>query len=160
SPAKVSPVGPAPRPAHRFLSRGASARGTVARETDRSGAGDRTHGRPLADVELDLALEAQVSLDHRAGADHDTGLARPARGPAEPATGLLHENAALDARLPAEVDVPANRGQPAAHVGGLESDLSVDVLQATPHIGAADRKSTRLNSSHVAISYAVFCLKK
>src|SRR5690625_7503469 len=26
--------------------------------------------------------------------------------------------------------------------------------------GAADRKSTRLNSSHVAISYAVFCLKK
>src|SRR5439155_1796630 len=26
--------------------------------------------------------------------------------------------------------------------------------------GKADRKSTRLNSSHVAISYAVFCLKK
>src|SRR5690349_24874755 len=33
------------------------------------------------------------------------------------------------------------------------------------HLGAAggaarDRKSTRLNSSHVEISYAVFCLKK
>src|SRR5690625_5993739 len=27
-------------------------------------------------------------------------------------------------------------------------------------IGVLDRKSTRLNSSHVAISYAVFCLKK
>src|SRR5207253_9347949 len=27
-------------------------------------------------------------------------------------------------------------------------------------IGLRDRKSTRLNSSHVAISYAVFCLKK
>src|SRR5699024_200084 len=27
-------------------------------------------------------------------------------------------------------------------------------------IGAGDRKSTRLNSSHVSISYAVFCLKK
>src|SRR5690625_5358664 len=27
-------------------------------------------------------------------------------------------------------------------------------------ITAQDRKSTRLNSSHVAISYAVFCLKK
>src|SRR5690625_36689 len=27
-------------------------------------------------------------------------------------------------------------------------------------VGIADRKSTRLNSSHVAISYAVFCLKK
>src|SRR5438874_9022259 len=26
--------------------------------------------------------------------------------------------------------------------------------------GAEDRKSTRLNSSHVEISYAVFCLKK
>jgi len=25
---------------------------------------------------------------------------------------------------------------------------------------AADRKSTRLNSSHLGISYAVFCLKK
>src|SRR5437660_6819263 len=29
-----------------------------------------------------------------------------------------------------------------------------------PNPFAADRKSTRLNSSHVAISYAVFCLKK
>src|SRR5207253_6848609 len=27
-------------------------------------------------------------------------------------------------------------------------------------LGNSDRKSTRLNSSHVAISYAVFCLKK
>src|SRR5690625_5621788 len=27
-------------------------------------------------------------------------------------------------------------------------------------VPAIDRKSTRLNSSHVAISYAVFCLKK
>src|SRR5699024_12047006 len=26
--------------------------------------------------------------------------------------------------------------------------------------GGGDRKSTRLNSSHVSISYAVFCLKK
>src|SRR5439155_20839029 len=29
-----------------------------------------------------------------------------------------------------------------------------------PSIWSSDRKSTRLNSSHVAISYAVFCLKK
>src|SRR5256885_4026120 len=27
-------------------------------------------------------------------------------------------------------------------------------------VGKADRKSTRLNSSHLVISYAVFCLKK
>src|SRR3712207_7239483 len=29
-----------------------------------------------------------------------------------------------------------------------------------PREGVADRKSTRLNSSHANISYAVFCLKK
>src|SRR5690242_21096836 len=28
------------------------------------------------------------------------------------------------------------------------------------HVGREDRKSTRLNSSHMSISYAVFCLKK
>src|SRR5438874_7415587 len=32
-------------------------------------------------------------------------------------------------------------------------------LEATLDVGG-DRKSTRLNSSHVEISYAVFCLKK
>src|SRR5690625_5862378 len=34
----------------------------------------------------------------------------------------------------------------------------VAAVQGTELLG--DRKSTRLNSSHVAISYAVFCLKK
>src|SRR5690625_6855998 len=33
-------------------------------------------------------------------------------------------------------------------------------FEATPEVSPSDRKSTRLNSSHVAISYAVFCLKK
>src|SRR5690625_5805092 len=32
--------------------------------------------------------------------------------------------------------------------------------QQSIDFAAKDRKSTRLNSSHVAISYAVFCLKK
>src|SRR3984885_15713343 len=32
--------------------------------------------------------------------------------------------------------------------------------EAARRAGRADRKSTRLNSSHVRISYAVFCLKK
>src|SRR6202045_3087697 len=36
--------------------------------------------------------------------------------------------------------------------------LSLEHLDWPPH--QQDRKSTRLNSSHVAISYAVFCLKK
>src|SRR5690625_6169366 len=31
---------------------------------------------------------------------------------------------------------------------------------AASNFSVQDRKSTRLNSSHVAISYAVFCLKK
>src|SRR5690606_39460399 len=34
------------------------------------------------------------------------------------------------------------------------------LLTAWMLFGALDRKSTRLNSSHVKISYAVFCLKK
>src|SRR5699024_11550128 len=34
-------------------------------------------------------------------------------------------------------------------------------MMSTPILNAPqDRKSTRLNSSHVSISYAVFCLKK
>src|SRR5256886_5557002 len=36
----------------------------------------------------------------------------------------------------------------------------VDQLAAMPFVDGADRKSTRLNSSHSQISYAVFCLKK
>src|SRR5256885_5183713 len=37
---------------------------------------------------------------------------------------------------------------------------SVLILYATGDGGWVDRKSTRLNSSHLVISYAVFCLKK
>src|SRR5439155_7076271 len=37
----------------------------------------------------------------------------------------------------------------------------IDAFPCSTVVGAPeDRKSTRLNSSHVAISYAVFCLKK
>src|SRR5690606_40269391 len=38
--------------------------------------------------------------------------------------------------------------------------LIISDLLRTPEDFALDRKSTRLNSSHVKISYAVFCLKK
>src|SRR5437660_10591753 len=38
-------------------------------------------------------------------------------------------------------------------------DQLIEII-ADKLISASDRKSTRLNSSHVAISYAVFCLKK
>src|SRR3712207_9424580 len=39
-------------------------------------------------------------------------------------------------------------------------DVAPVRLELEPHIVAQDRKSTRLNSSHANISYAVFCLKK
>src|SRR5690606_37976909 len=38
--------------------------------------------------------------------------------------------------------------------------IGVGGIQARASIQRGDRKSTRLNSSHVKISYAVFCLKK
>src|SRR3712207_7268133 len=43
-----------------------------------------------------------------------------------------------------------------AWLGGVHATIE----QATLHEEAVDRKSTRLNSSHANISYAVFCLKK
>src|SRR2546426_7549124 len=39
------------------------------------------------------------------------------------------------------------------------STSALSPMRITPN-AAADRKSTRLNSSHLVISYAVFCLKK
>src|SRR2546430_5499590 len=42
--------------------------------------------------------------------------------------------------------------------GGLDDQPAPRA--ADPGIDSADRKSTRLNSSHSQISYAVFCLKK
>src|SRR5688572_31768880 len=38
--------------------------------------------------------------------------------------------------------------------------LRRDPAASDYHVAAEDRKSTRLNSSHSQISYAVFCLKK
>src|SRR5690242_21434201 len=39
------------------------------------------------------------------------------------------------------------------------NDMRVLIIDDEPEL-AEDRKSTRLNSSHMSISYAVFCLKK
>src|SRR5207253_9953924 len=48
--------------------------------------------------------------------------------------------------------------------GGLGNDgtgaITVSNSTVRNNMATTDRKSTRLNSSHVAISYAVFCLKK
>src|SRR5437870_10278982 len=52
----------------------------------------------------------------------------------------------------------------AFHIGHDEEGETTRLpcAQHTDDVGMlqSDRKSTRLNSSHVAISYAVFCLKK
>src|SRR5260221_932459 len=46
------------------------------------------------------------------------------------------------------------------YVGGQFREAIALYYQRTPGDVKQDRKSTRLNSSHTAISYAVFCLKK
>src|SRR6266436_8340694 len=45
-----------------------------------------------------------------------------------------------------------------ALITAAAAGLALDLISGPP--AAADRKSTRLNSSHGYISYAVFCLKK
>src|SRR3712207_8937669 len=55
--------------------------------------------------------------------------------------------------------VPAERHH---RVGAQNPLVALRVLQRLDGLagGGGDRKSTRLNSSHANISYAVFCLKK
>src|SRR3989454_3780405 len=42
----------------------------------------------------------------------------------------------------------------------LRIECRLPGADCNPYLALADRKSTRLNSSHLVISYAVFCLKK
>src|SRR5690625_2591168 len=58
----------------------------------------------------------------------------------------------------AEIVVHAYRDGNAPGIARVEN-LGIKPV-VFPATGTRDRKSTRLNSSHVAISYAVFCLKK
>src|SRR5690348_17612352 len=44
--------------------------------------------------------------------------------------------------------------------GAMIKQLRLHVRALGSDVGDRDRKSTRLNSSHPSISYAVFCLKK
>src|SRR5689334_24125301 len=51
----------------------------------------------------------------------------------------------------------------AQHISDLGSSADPDTLARAANLikgSGPDRKSTRLNSSHSSISYAVFCLKK
>src|SRR3712207_8871965 len=79
------------------------------------------------------------------GAEQDqlrVGLAGPA------ATGVDHggERGVPPGQRAADAAAPPRRGTRAGRRAG-----------DAPPAGAADRKSTRLNSSHANISYAVFC---
>src|SRR2546430_12007587 len=65
----------------------------------------------------------------------------------------LHD--ALPISLP-KVSEPAFR----KNVNSLPSIVPRATSPPTPATSGTDRKSTRLNSSHSQISYAVFCLKK
>src|SRR5207249_7252251 len=72
-------------------------------------------------------------------------LRRPRRSPLFPYTTLFRSHSGRREKRPGEVRTPGSRD----HVRScVERNLQ------------SDRKSTRLNSSHVSISYAVFCLKK
>src|SRR5690606_41834576 len=69
-----------------------------------------------------------------------------------------------------ECEAEEAAGRPDAGSGGTEGASVKKMVgpaakrEAVAHLqavmGLSDRKSTRLNSSHVKISYAVFCLKK
>src|SRR5690625_6579063 len=63
---------------------------------------------------------------------------------------FVEENSGMLLRAAATGSFNIGGSSVAATVAGKFSAIGNDV----------DRKSTRLNSSHVAISYAVFCLKK
>src|SRR5690606_41308636 len=66
------------------------------------------------------------------------------------------------------VTATQRHGEAARHflrVDVLDAGLGLELVgqaraRAQVQVETVDRKSTRLNSSHVKISYAVFCLKK
>src|SRR5688572_31255290 len=81
-------------------------------------------------------------------------IRRPPRPTLFPYTTLFRSEREAD-RLavgPREQLTPADRERIKRHRDEL--------LALVDYTGRADRKSTRLNSSHSQISYAVFCLKK
>src|SRR5207249_10275786 len=70
----------------------------------------------------------------------------------------LPETAAADAALQGvPVQRPLSRIVDELHRSTRQHPESYLLTNSVP---TGDRKSTRLNSSHVSISYAVFCLKK
>src|SRR2546426_5012496 len=89
-------------------------------------------------------------------------IRRPPRSTLFPYTTLFRSDRAVDGSLAAgfrrgEKPVPQFVRIRLGEVDVLYRGL---VFEKRVHPTARDRKSTRLNSSHLVISYAVFCLKK
>src|SRR5438477_2470377 len=87
------------------------------------------------------------------------GSGTPGRSAVELARGLIADFGSLRELLNSE----AQRCLAQAGIGPARyAILKAAVELARRHFREAlrDRKSTRLNSSHMSISYAVFCLKK
>src|SRR5438034_8014241 len=61
---------------------------------------------------------------------------------------------------PAERERTIIRGHRGSQALPSGADSQIKLVVADGHGPEQDRKSTRLNSSHTVISYAVFCLKK
>src|SRR5690625_6422907 len=68
--------------------------------------------------------------------------------------------AGADVRPPAPLQQSEPRAIAAGGRGQRRGGCELDPFQSRRGVSVPDRKSTRLNSSLVAISYAVFCLKK
>src|SRR5256885_13277816 len=69
---------------------------------------------------------------------------------------VMYGIGALLAPGPPKVAVGGTSFDPESIRRSLQRQLNIAYGKLTPE----DRKSTRLNSSHLVISYAVFCLKK
>src|SRR5436309_9777487 len=80
-------------------------------------------------------------------------IRRPPRSTLFPYTTLFRSRGGV-----LRVDEQAHPSKHIAHLSALQQRAEVRDVLAWMRL--LDRKSTRLNSSHVKISYAVFCLKK
>src|SRR3989442_8145419 len=85
-------------------------------------------------------------------------IRRPPRSTLFPYTTLFRSDNEEDAPEPEDGDGRLAREE--APVADLREAPDEHVLRVPGEHARRDRKSTRLNSSHVRISYAVFCLKK